>query len=60
MDFKLNTPVIDKTKIAQQLSEAPLEQILAAYKKEENGEEEGDALVDKLVELIQQTPSLKL
>jgi len=42
------------------MSDHPLEQILAAYKKEENGEEEGDAFVDKLIELIQNTPSVKL
>jgi len=34
--------------------------MLTAYKKEENGEEEGDALVDILVELIQKTPSFQV
>jgi len=35
----------------------PIEQIIAAYKKED-GEEEGDTLCDKLIEVIQKTPSI--
>jgi hypothetical protein len=60
-DLKISTPAIDKSTTLQTFeNEKVLEQILTAYKKEETGETEGDALVDTLVGLIQSTPSLKI
>lgn len=60
-EMQITGPCLDRAKLLEVFgSEKPIEVILAAYKKDETGEEEGDALVDKLVDLLFKTPSLKL
>jgi len=57
-DLKITGPSLDRSKLLELFGDdKPIEQIIAAYKKED-GEEEGDALCDKLIEVIQKTPSI--
>jgi hypothetical protein len=59
-DQLLHTPALERSKVLELFSsESPLELIKEAYGRE-SGEDEGDALVDKLADLLAQTSSLKL
>lgn len=60
-EMQITGPPLERTKLLEVFgNEKPVEVILSAQKKDETGEEEGDALVDKLIDLLFKTPTLKL